>query len=142
MDKCVLSKIKTKEQFELYHELRNRMLFRRFGRPYTKYHHDETKKNDYRRVLLLNGKVIGTIRIDIENNCAKFRLVTIREDKQKNGFGIKLVNLSEEFAKAHQCDRIEVNAAKESIGFWIKAGYIPVDTNHPKIMRKHIKNKK
>lgn len=89
------------------------MLFERIGRPYNDNHPDESRDENHRRVLLLDGEPLGTVRIDIDIPDAAFRLVTIRKDLQGHWFGRRLVELSEGFAQSLSCRRIVVNAAKE-----------------------------
>ena len=46
--------------------MRKRMLFDPIGRPYDGNHPDESRHGNHRRVLLLDDKLIGTVRIDID----------------------------------------------------------------------------
>ena len=114
------------------------MLFRKFGKPYDKYHPDELNTNNQRRILLLDNEPIGTIRIDIEKPVARFRLVTIREDLQKNGYGSRLLQMAEEFAIGSGCSEVIIISGKESVGFWLKCGYLPEKRNSPRIMKKSL----
>ena len=106
-----------------YHAMRKRMLFDPIGRPYDDNHPDESRDRNHRRVLLLDGKIIGTVRIDIDVPEAAFRLVTIREDLQGCGYGRVLVALSESFARSSGCKRVVVTAGDQSVGFWEKCNY-------------------
>jgi len=113
----------TVELLAEYHAMRKRMLFDSVGRPYDSNHPDESLDRNHRRVLLLDGQVIGTIRIDIDAPDAAFRLVTIREDLQRLGFGRRLIELSESFARSLGCRRVTVNTGERAVGFWVKCGY-------------------
>jgi len=124
--------------FAIYHDMRYQMLFRKFGKTYDKYHPDELNTNNHRRILLLDNEPIGTIRIDIEKPYAKFRLVTIREDQQKHGYGSKLLQMAEEFAIDNGCREVIIISGKESVGFWFKCGYLPEKKNSLRIMKKSL----
>jgi len=106
-----------------YHAMRKRMLFDPIGRPYDGRHPDETQDGNHRRVLLRDGELIGTVRIDINVPDAAFRLVTIREDLQGRGYGRSLVKLSESFVRSSGCRRVVVTTGDPSVGFWEKCGY-------------------
>jgi hypothetical protein len=53
------------EWLDAYHAMRKRMLFDPAGRPYDRNHPDESRGGNHRRVLLLDGQAIGTVRIDV-----------------------------------------------------------------------------
>ena len=113
----------TEEMRGEYHSMRKRMLFDPVGRPYDDDHPDESRDRNHRRVLLLDGQLIGTVRIDIDGPTAAFRLVTIREELQGRGYGRRLVRLSEDFARDMGCRRVVVVAGDQSVRFWEKCGY-------------------
>jgi GNAT superfamily N-acetyltransferase len=104
----------TVELLAEYHAMRKRMLFDPIGRPYDDNHPDESLDGTHRRVLLLDGELIGTVRIDLDVPYAAFRLVTIREDLQGHGFGRRLVELSEGFARSSGCRRVAVNTGEQA----------------------------
>lgn len=133
-----LSPIQSQQMFMIYHDMRYRMLFRLYGKPYDKYHPDELNTNNHRRILLLDNEPIGTIRIDIEESEARFRLVTIREDLQKQGYGSRLVQMAEEFAFDNGCSEVIIISGSESVGFWLKCGYLPEKRNSPRIIKKSL----
>lgn len=128
--------------FVIYHDMRDRMLYKKFGKPYDKYHADELNSNNHRRILLLDNEPIGTIRIDLEKLYARFRLVTIREDLQKHGYGSNLIKLAEEFAIDNGCSEVLVISGKESVGFWRKCGYLLENQDIPRIMKKSLQAEK
>jgi GNAT superfamily N-acetyltransferase len=121
-----------------YHAMRKRMLFDPIGRPYDEDHPDESRIGNYRHVLLLDGESIGTVRIDIDIPEAAFRLVTIREDLQGSGYGRRLVELSESFARNSGCCRVIVTAGDQSVGFLEKCSYSRFSCGRRIIMRKDI----
>jgi len=121
-----------------YHAMRKRMLFDPIGRPYDDNHPDETRDGSHRRVLLLDGALIGTVRIDIDVPDAGFRLVTIREDSQGRGYGRSLVELSENSARSSGCRRVVVTAGDQSAGFWEKCSYSRFSDGRRIILRKDL----
>ncbi len=114
------------------------MLFDPIGRPYDDNHPDESRDGNHRRVLLLDGELIGTVRIDIDVPDAAFRLVTIREDLQGRGYGRRLVELSENFARSSGCRRVVLTAGDQSVGFWEKCSYSRFSDGRRKLMRKDL----
>ena len=128
----------TDDLLKEYHAMRKRMLFDPLGRPYSDNHPDETRDGNHRRVLLLNGELIGTVRIDIDGPDAAFRLVTVREDMQGRGYGRSLVELSESLARSSGCRRVVVTAGEKSVGFWEKCRYSRVSDGRRMIMRKEL----
>jgi hypothetical protein len=106
-----------------YHAMRKRMLFAPLGRPYDENYPGDSLSINHHRVLLLDGEVIGTVRIDIDVLEASFRLVTIREDLQDCGFGRRLIALSEDFVRSLGCSGITVRTGDHVVGFWGKCGY-------------------
>jgi GNAT superfamily N-acetyltransferase len=121
-----------------YHAMRKRMLFDPIGRPYDDNHPDESQDGNHRRVLLRDGELIGTVRIDINVPDAAFRLVTIREDLQGCGYGRSLVELSESFARKSGCRRVVVTAGDQSFGFWEKCSYSRILDGRRIIMSKDL----
>ena len=121
-----------------YHAMRKRMLFDPIGRSYDENHPDESRDVNHRRVLLLDGEIIGTVRIDLDVPEVTFRLVTIREDLQRRGYGRVLVALSESFARSSGCRRVVVTAGDQSVGFWEKCSYSHFSDGQRIIMRKDL----
>lgn len=122
------------------HAMRKRMLFDPIGRPYDDDHPDESRDGNHRRVLLLDGELIGTVRIDKDVPDAAFRLVTIREDLLGRGYGRRLVELSENFARSWGCRRAVVTAGDQPVGFWEKCSYSRFSDGRRIIMRKDLES--
>ena len=118
----ILAPVQSQRMFTIYHDMRDRMLFKKFGKPYDKYHPDELNPNNHRRILLLDNEPIGTIR----------------EDLQKHGYESKLIKLAEEFAIDNGCSDVIFISGKESVGFWRKCGYLLENQDIPRIMKKSL----
>lgn len=108
-----------------YHEIRRTVLFEARGRPnaYDANHPDELKANNFPKLLLLDGIPIGTIRIDVECDVARFRRVAITTDFQRRGHGSRLLGLAETFSLKRGAVRVEASVAPDAVGFYLKQGY-------------------
>src|SRR5207244_7022594 len=91
-------------EWAAYHMLRRTILFERRGRlgVYNASHADERAPGNHPFLLWFDGAPAGTIRVDIADADALFRLVTIREDMQRRGHGRKMLALAERFVSAKQ----------------------------------------
>ena len=64
-------------------------------------------------------KIYGSITGDT----ATLSSIEISKSKRESGIGTKVINDFEKWAKENGAKRIEINAYKDSIGFWEKMGY-------------------
>ena len=46
--------------------------------------------------------------------------------------------MAEEFAIDSGCSEVIIISGKESVGFWLKCGYLPEKRNSPRIMKKSL----
>ena len=117
----------TPDYWNSYHTIRKRILWESRGLSgvYRDDHPDEVKAGNFPMILLLEDKIIGVVRIDIdpERKLATMRRVAIIEREQRKGHGRTLVELVERFAANHACNRIEVAAANDAETFYQKGGY-------------------
>ena len=113
------------DEWKTFHAIRRKVLFENRGKsePYNANHPDDSKPGNHPLVLLYKDTVIGVIRVDISQTAAWFRRIAIREDLQRHGHGRVLLQLAEDFAKAHGCSEIRSNAAVEAVGFYERCGY-------------------
>ena len=114
------------EEWEAYHALRRRVLFENRGlsNQYDPNHPDERRPGHYPKVLLVNDRVIGVIRIDLAPPRAIFRRVAVDEAMQGLGHGSTMISLAEAFATAHGCREILSSVAPDAVGFYLKCGYL------------------
>jgi GNAT superfamily N-acetyltransferase len=120
---------------------------------YERDHGDEFLENHFPKLFKLDGVSIGTVRIDLSDNKAWFRLVALIESFQGKCFGSKLMKIAEQFAIEQsklkfpkmRLKKFSINSAKEATGFYEKIGYEtarPADWIYPdhSLMTKMISN--
>ena len=92
-------------------------------------HPDDRLENHFPLVLRAEGKLVGVVRVDLDDdeNTAYFRRVAIAEDAQGKGLGTRLMQLAEHFASGKGFSRFAANVAKDAIPFYQKLGYNFVD---------------
>jgi GNAT superfamily N-acetyltransferase len=112
-------------EWNAYHDLRRRILFERRGRAasYDPNHPDERRDGNHPHLFFHDGAPVGTVRIDIDGALAIFRLVTIREDLQRQGLGREMLRQAEAFALSQRCWRIESHVARDAEGFYARCGF-------------------
>jgi GNAT superfamily N-acetyltransferase len=110
-----------------YHDIRKRVLFSMEGRinpDYDPNHPDETKEGNYPLVLVEGETVIGTIRIDkYAESSVIFRLMAIKPDCQRKGYGRSLIQLAEKFSLALGSKTVLLNADPDAVTFYEKCGF-------------------
>jgi GNAT superfamily N-acetyltransferase len=118
--------VSSPEDWEAYHAIRERVLWQARGRPggYDRLHPDERKEGNFPHLLLTEaGEPIGTVRIDVIPPVAWLRRVAIREDRQRQGYGRKMLELAAEFARSCGCRQLRSNVADDAVGFYRKLGF-------------------
>ncbi|HEY1933994.1 MAG TPA: GNAT family N-acetyltransferase [Acetobacteraceae bacterium] len=114
------------EEWETYHRIRRDVLLEALK--YAVELKDEVAPGHHPRLLCLDGKPIGSIRIDVvSSEHAALRLVAIDPVWQGQGHGATLLHLAEEFAVALGCTKTVVYATPEAAGFYSKAGFAEED---------------
>jgi N-acetylglutamate synthase-like GNAT family acetyltransferase len=108
-----------------YHTIRREVFWEARGRTrYNDRHPDEYLPADHPLLLKLDGRPIGTTRLDdFGNGAGAVRLVAIIADLQMQGHGRKLAELVENYAHCLGMTRLFVNAAPEAIGYYEKLGW-------------------
>src|SRR5438105_11438842 len=92
--------------------------------PYDEHGSDEFAPGHFPYLLLRDGEVLGTVRIDlIDERAAGLRLIGIRPDVQRQGHGRTLLKLAEEAARALGRTEIVINAHPTSLEFYLAYGY-------------------
>jgi N-acetylglutamate synthase-like GNAT family acetyltransferase len=110
-----------------YHSLRRRVLWRQRGLTnYDETHADEYKAGNHPLLLKLDGRAIGTARLDdFGNGTGAVRLVAIEPDLQRQGHGRILSDYVENFAQHLGIKTLYVNAVPEAVGYYEKLGWKP-----------------
>jgi len=101
-----------------YHTLRREVLREARGRyNYDDKHADEYLAANHPLLLKLNGRPIGTVRLDdLNNGAGAVRLVAIAGDVQRQGHGRMLTVMVESCARGLGLKTLFVNAAPEAVG--------------------------
>ena len=129
----VLRAPETDAEWDTYHEIRRLILFERRGKgsTYDPNHPDERRPGHHPRMLWRDDEPIGVLRIDIDGEVATFRLVAIREEHQRKGFGRLMLDKAEEFARIRGCRRVESHAFVGALTFYERCGFSRVEEPRP-----------
>ena len=109
-----------------YHEIRRIELFERYepGTDYAALDLADDAPNHLGHVLLLDGEVVGTLRIDlIDHERAGFRLVAVKGAYKNRGFGAVMLARGEALVAAFGRGSIVVNASHPAANFYRRHGY-------------------
>ena len=113
--------IRAKEIFELYHRADGPNPCR-----YEPDHPDEDDPANHPLVLVADGTVAGTIRIDLKpDGRAVLRLVAVAPEWRGTGLGAELLVQAEAYAARLGARSLSVNAQSASVGFYARGGFIP-----------------
>ena len=126
---CELRKPASPEEWQRYHDIRRRYLFQTYlpAVVYDPGHPDERRDGHHPLALVLDGRVAGTIRIDVLDEARVcFRLVAIDEPLRGRGLGSELMRQAERYAAALGRSEAVLFANKNALGFYLKQGYAPV----------------
>lgn len=110
-----------------YHAIRRQELFEAKGRfgIYDPNHPDEYAPWAHRYLLKLDGRPIGTTRLDVrEGGVAIVRMVAVTASEQGRGHGRMLGQLVEDRARAFSSTTLYVNAAATAVGFYHRTGWV------------------
>ena len=113
-----------------YHAIRRRVLFelRGKGAAYNANHPDEHAANHHPLIYWTPHGPVGVIRVDVESAVAIFRLVAIREDVQRRGYGRRMLGAAEHFAQAQGCTGAESHVFPGAVGFYERCGFTRLET--------------
>jgi GNAT superfamily N-acetyltransferase len=126
-----------------YHAIRRDAIFAPLlpAQRYDETDADEFKPGNLPHVLVFDGAVIGTVRIDlIDNDQAGLRLIGIRRQLQRQGHGRALLQLAERLAESLGRTEVVINAHPMSLTFYLANGYAEGDWRdaapvHPNLIR-------
>jgi GNAT superfamily N-acetyltransferase len=117
---------RTPQDWAAYHAIRRDAIFALLlpGQAYDANDADEFKPGNLPHVLVHDGEVIGTVRIDlIDAIRAGLRLIGIRRDRQRQGHGVVLLSLAEQTVRGLGRSEVVVNAARSALAFYLANGY-------------------
>lgn len=112
--------------WDAYHAIRRDVLFERRGHfgTYNPNHPDESRPGHQPLVLWVDGEIVGVIRLDVSPPQVTFRLVAIRDDRQRQGHGRALIRLAAEFARNAGCEEALVHSAPDAVAFYRRCGFV------------------
>ena len=115
----------TDDEWQSYHAIRRRVLFERRGRgaSYDPNHPDEHRPGHHPLILWHADAPVAVIRVDVDGDVAIFRRVAVQEALQRQGFGRRLLELSEDFARRQGCSRVESHVDLAAVGFYERCGF-------------------
>ncbi len=82
-------------------------------------------------VCLVNDVVIGTGRLNIENNTGIISQMAIKTSFQKQGVGAKLLEELINHCKAKKLNKIELSARETALAFYEKFNFKEVGEKYP-----------
>jgi N-acetylglutamate synthase-like GNAT family acetyltransferase len=120
-----LVKVTTESDWREYHALRRHVLWEERGRSgYDERHPDEYLAANHPLILKLDGRSIGTTRLDdLGDRKGVVRLVAIATDVQRRGHGRVLSALVEDYARRLGLKTLLVNANPDAVGYYKKMGW-------------------
>jgi GNAT superfamily N-acetyltransferase len=126
LERYSLRPVQSPLEWSAYHAIRRDAIFAALlpGQAYDEHDPDEFERGHLPHVLVRDGEVIGTVRIDlIDDTQAGLRLIAIRRDLQRQGHGGVLLCLAEQAARAFGKTEIVINAHPTSLTFYLANGY-------------------
>jgi GNAT superfamily N-acetyltransferase len=121
-----LRRVQSPSDWRAYHAIRRDAIFAPLlpGQAYDESDADEFLPDNLPHVLICDGEVIGTVRIDlIDGTQAGLRLIGIRTDLQRQGRGAVLLALAEQMARSFGRSEVVINAHPTSLTFYLANGY-------------------
>jgi GNAT superfamily N-acetyltransferase len=125
-ERYILRPVRSPREWAAYHAIRRDAIFATLlpGQAYDEHDPDEFAPGHLPHVLVRDGEVVGTVRIDlIGDSRAGLRLIGIRGDLQRQGLGNVLLKLAEQAARALGRIEIVINAHPTSLTFYLANGY-------------------
>ena len=126
LERYTLRPARSPQEWCAYHAIRRDAIFAALlpGQAYDEHDPNEFERGHRPHVLVRDGEVIGTVRIDlIGDTQAGLRLIAIRRDLQRQGHGRVLLRLAEQTALAFGRTEIVINTHPTSLTFYLANGY-------------------
>jgi len=92
---------------------------------------DRFEVNGIHLICLHNNKVIGTGRLNFEENECVISQMAIDENFQYNGIGGKLLTQLIEYSKERTNSKITLNARETAISFYEKFNFVIIGDKYP-----------
>jgi GNAT superfamily N-acetyltransferase len=126
VERYTLRPVRSPREWAAYHAIRRNAIFAALlpAQPYDERDPDEFAPHHFPHVLVHDGDIVGTVRIDlIGEKAAGLRLIGVRGDLQRQGHGRVLLRLAEQTARAFGKTEIVINAHPSSLAFYLANGY-------------------
>jgi hypothetical protein len=126
LERYALRPPRSPEDWGAYHAIRRDAIFAPLllGQAYDEHDPDEFKPGHIPHLLVRDGEIVGTVRIDlIDHAQAGLRLIGIRNDLQRQGHGAVLLQLAEKAAHTFGRTIVVINAHPTSLTFYLANGY-------------------
>lgn len=125
--------MRSEAERQRYHALRETCIFDLYHRAdgpypcrYDPGHPDEDDPANHSLVLVAEGIVAGTIRIDMKpDHRAVLRLIAIDPAWRGAGLGAEMLRQAEAYAAEQGARSLCVNARQPAMGFYARSGFIP-----------------
>lgn len=114
---------KTEEEFDLYYDLRWRILREpwRRGRESAR---DEREQGAFHLMALRDGALVGAGRLHFNSaDEAQVRFMAVEDGEQRHGVGSRILERLEQHARDHGARRVVLNAREGAIPFYRRHGY-------------------
>ena len=120
-----LVEVTTESDWRDYHSLRREVLWEARGQSgYDDRHADEYAPSNHPLLLRLDGRSIGTTRLDdFGDGSGAIRLVAIAAEMRRQGHGRVLSRLVGAYARRLGISALFVNAAPEAVSYYEKMGW-------------------
>lgn len=117
--------VETLLEWEIYHKLRETLLFQAYGRTeYDRNHPSLTAENHYHFVMYDGEKIVTIAMLQIlDDGRAALRALATDPDFQMRGYGAKAMVYLENWAKEQGCTLMIMHAARPAVGFYRRVGY-------------------
>jgi GNAT superfamily N-acetyltransferase len=126
VERYTLRPVRSPREWAAYHAIRRDAIFAALlpGQPYDEHDPDEFAPDHFPHVLIHDGDIVGTVRIDlIGKKGAGLRLISVRGDLQRQGHGRVLLRLAEQTARTFGKTEIVINAHPSALAFYLANGY-------------------
>ena len=121
---------KTKEEFEIYYELRWKILREPWNQPKGS-EKDELEDKSFHAMALIGENVVGVGRLHFNSDKeAQIRYMAVDEQQRGKGIGSLIIEYLEKVAKKKGAECIILNARENAVDFYKSHGYNIVKKSH------------
>ena len=130
MVEIIIRAPKNEDEFEQMYDLRWRLLRKPWNQPKGT-EQDDREDDSYQLIVLLNGKIIATIRYQQnEGGEGQFRYLAVDEEYQRKGIASMLIRRAESIAISKGSNTIILNGRKSAAALFENLGYKVLKEGH------------